>query len=550
MFLRRRQANSEHVDPHMGKFWFISSFYSLINKSNQMAGKPKIMSQIKQLLRLHQLGYSKKGIAKNLEISKNTVKSYLYRAESTGMSIKSLLELDDPILEAKLLAGNPSYKKDDRYQHLKEKLDYYFSELKKVGVTRKLLWKEYSIETPQGYSYTQFCFHLTQNEIASNPSMVLHHLAGEKLYIDFAGKKLSYTDPDTGEVIECQVFVACLPFSDYCFAMAVHTQNSEDFIHALKCCLEALGGVPETLTPDNLKAAIIKASRYEPEINRTLQDFANHYNTSVTPTRAVKPKDKALVENQVKLIYTRVYAKLRNMIFFSLSSLNKAIAEKVMEHNQTRMQKKTYCREELFLSQEKHKLKPLPQQNFEIKYQRILKVAKNNHVYLAKDKHYYSVPYTYIGQKATVIFTRTLVKIYVAGKQIAAHQRSYKTNGYSTTKEHLCSQHQHYLDRSPEYYKEKARAYFNDFHELISKVFEQDRYPEQLYKSCDGLFSLLRKTDQQEFKQACRMALEYQNYSYGFLLNIIKNKMTQTQPKQLELPLPEHKNTRGASYYK
>jgi transposase len=515
-----------------------------------MAGKPKRMSQIKQLLRLKQLGRGIKSIAKDLGISKNTVKSYLYRASSTQMSTETLLELDDPVLESKLLVGNPSYKKDERYEQLKNKFKDYTPELEKVGVTRKILWDEYRQSSPLGYSYTQFCYHFSQHLKAAKPSMVLQHQAGEKLYIDFAGKKLGYIDPETGELIECQVFVACLPYSDYSFAMAVRTQTIEDFIHALTCCLEAIGGVPQTLVPDNLKAAIVKANNYEPDVNRVLEDFANHYNTTVTPARARKPKDKALVENQVKLIYSRVYAKLRNQQFFDLDSLNQAIFEKVKEHNQTRMQQRDYCREEKFLSDEKNKLKILPPEKFEIKYYKTLKVAKNNHIYLSVDKHYYSVPYAYIGQKSSVIFTRSIVKIYISGKQVAAHPRIYKAGKYSTVKEHLCSHHQYYLDRSPEYYRTRAGKESEEFYELVNSIFTQDKYPEQLYRTCDGLFNLQRKTEAEKFTAACRIAIENNNYSYHFIHNIIENKMVNAKhEKQLKLSLPQHENTRGARYY-
>lgn len=256
-----------------------------------------------------------------------------------------------------------------------------------------LLWEEYRREYPGGYGHTQFFFHLSQQLVARRPSMVLEHCAAEKLYVDFAGKPLSYVDIQTGEIISCQVFVACLPYSDYSFAMAVKSQSVEDFLYALSCFLAELGGVPKILVPDNLKSAITKASRYEPDVNSVLDDFANHYKIAVVPARVRKPKDKALVENQVKLIYTRIYAKLRNQQFFDLTSLNQAIGEKIREHNQTRMQQKPYCREECFLADERHLLSPLPEQPFELKYYKELKVAKNNHIYLSQDKHYYSVPY-------------------------------------------------------------------------------------------------------------------------------------------------------------
>ncbi len=515
-----------------------------------MAGKPKHMSQIKQLFRLHKQGLGIKTIARELGMSRNTVKSYLTKLKEGKLDTKLLLSLDEPILEAKLFAGNPSYK-EERYKHVKDNLGYLAGELKKTGVTRRLLWEEYRISSPNGYGYTQFCYHISQYLLAQNPTMVLNHSAGEKLFIDFAGKKLSYVNKETGELIECQVFVACLPYSDYSFAMAVPSQNIEDFLHALKCCLKELGGVPRTLIPDNLKSAIIKANRYEPGINQALEDFANHYDTTVTPTRSRKPKDKALVENQVRLIYSRVYAKLRNHTFFDMHSLNRAIAEKIREHNQTRMQQKDYCREEKFLAEEKHLLTPLPASEYEVKYYKKLKVAKNNHIYLTNDKHYYSVHYAHIGNQVIVIYTRSMVYIYANGKRIAVHQRDRRKGAYTTNKEHLCSHHRNYLDRSPEYYIEKAKQKSTALYQLFEQIFKQKKYPEQLYRTCDGLLSMQRKTPDHEFERACEMALENKIYSYRFILNIIENGMTKSIPEtSSQKTLPFHENTRGAGYYR
>lgn len=514
-----------------------------------MSGKPKSMSQIKQLLRLHKQGKGKKTIALSLGISKNTVKAYLNKLDQVKMDINTLLEMEDPVLEAKFHPGNPAYK-DGRFDHLKGKLDYFIRELKRTGVTKQLLWEEYIAPYPQGYSRSQFCFHLSQHILASNPSMVLSHIPGEKLYIDFAGKKLPYIDPHTGELVYCQVFVACLPYSDYSFVMAVPSQSISDFLYALSCCLEELGGVPKVLVPDNLKAAIVKASPYEPDVNRAMEDFANHYGTTVIPARVRKPKDKALVENQVKLVYTRIYAKLRNQQFFDLKTLNKAIKQKTKEHNQTRMQQKPYCREERFLADEKHLLKSLPDQGFELKYYRTLKVAKNNHIYLAIDKHHYSVPFAYIGIKVQVIFTRTMVYIYARGKKVAVHFREKGRGRYSTDKEHLCSAHNHYLDRSPEYYLKKAKAASGELHQLIEMVFKKDCHPEQLYRTCDGLLSLQRKTKPETFKKACIMAINHKVCTYNFISNIISNKMTELpQEEENQQALPQHQNIRGKAYY-
>lgn len=520
-----------------------------------MAGKPKPMGQIKQLILLHQQGKGRKTIARTLGISKNTVKVYLEKLKTLttlkngkGYTIEELFRMEHPVLEAKFHPGNPAYK-DERYEDLKARLDYYLEELKKKGVNKRLLWEEYREVKPDGYGYSQFCFHLQQQQVASRPSMVLEHKPAEKLYIDFAGKPLSYVDKSTGELIKCQVFTACLPYSDYSFVMAVRSQSTEDFLYALSCCLQELDGVPLALVPDNLKAAVIKTNRYEPEINRALEDFANHYGTTVVPARAGKPKDKALVENQVKLIYSRVYAKLRHMVFFDLHSLNEAIKEKVKVHNQTRMQKKPYCREERFLAEEKQHLLSLPAEKYEIKYYRELRVAKNNHIYLTEDKHYYSVPYRLIGSKVKVIYTRNMVYIFAHGEQVAVHIRNFHQGGYSTDKDHLCSQHRHYKDRSPEYYLKQAAKKSAVLHELVCRIFNQGRYPEQLYRTCDGLFGLERKTEPARFQKACQMAIEHQNYSYAFVMNVLENKMTEVGTAISDKPLPKHENLRGKAYY-
>jgi len=513
-----------------------------------MAGKTKHMSQVKQLLRLFKQGYSKRSISRTLGISRNTVRDYLTKASNSPLSIAELLAKDEQTLDQIFHAGNPAYK-DERYDNLQNRLCYYAKQLKRIGVTKTLLWQEYLVANPNGYQRSQFCFHLNQYLRSKSPSMVLNHEPADKLFIDFAGKPLSYIDAQTGEIIQCQVFVACLPYSDYSFCMAVKSQKVEDFLLAVQSCLKALGGVPKALVPDNLKSAVIRSNRYEPKINQAFQDLANHYNTTVVPTRAYRPKDKALVENQVKLIYARVYAKIRDRQFFSLGELNQAIQEKTQIHNQTRMQNKGYCRQECFLSKEKPLLMPLPETDFEIKYYKTYKVAQNNHVQLGIDKHYYSVPYQYIGKKVKVIYTSSTVSIFYANQAIAIHPRNRGVGRYSTCKDHLCSTHQHYLNRSPQYYRGVAQKISAEFAQLIDQIFSQKKYPEQLYRSCDGIIRLCRNTDLAVFNAACQIAIDNCNYSYFFLKNIIENKMTDQQIQFPKKPLPQHQNIRGKNYY-
>ena len=262
-------------------------------------------------------------------------------------------------------------------------------------------------------------------------------------------------------------------------------------------------------------------------------------------------RDKSSVENAVKIIYHRVYARLRDRTFFSIEDINQAFKEKVREHNQTRMQQKDYSREEKFLSEEKPVLLPLPATDFEIKYYTELLVAANNYIYLGRDKHYYSVPFSCIGKKVLVIYTRTLVQIYCDKQPIAIHQR-HVGFGYTTVKEHLCSAHQYYVGRSPHYYIEVAEKRSAVLGKLFIRIFEQTQIPETVFKRCDGLLSLYRKTELRVFESACQLALEHGQLTYKFVQKVIENKtylINETEGKNEQAVLPEHDNIRGKSYF-
>jgi len=461
-----------------------------------MAGKITLMSTVKQVLLKHQKGDSIRSIARHLSISRNTVKSYLAKVDTLGIGIDALLALDDMQLESRFHVGNPAYS-DLRHETLMDRMDYFCSELKHKGVTRHLLWEEYSKEHDMHYGYSQFCYHLDQNLMARKPTMVLNHHAAEKLMIDFSGHKMSYIDRETGEVIWCQLYIATLPFSNYIFVRACPTQGLQDFISCTKKCLEFLGGVPQALVTDNLKSAVTKTNLYEPDVNETFNKMANHYGTTVFPTRTYRPQDKAMVELMVKNVYTHVKAKLRKTPFFSL-------------------------------------------------------IAQNNHFCLTEDKHYYSVPYHYIGKKVKVIYTESVVKIYYDKTMIAQYVRDYSFGKYTTSKEHLCSAHQAYLDKSPDYYKQMASRNSTIMHTLISCLFDQtDKYPEQLYKTCDGLFSLGRKYKYSVvFTNACQIAIDQKIYSYGFIKKILDNNMAGAHASSDQYrPLPNHSNIRGKDYF-
>lgn len=523
-----------------------------------MAGKTKEMSKIKQVLRQHLDGVSNRQIAANLGLNKETVNKYVRKGKEDNMKVIELLELDDPILDHRMTGGNPAYV-DRRFEKFKLKLPYFEDQMGHKHVTIKRLWEEYILENPDGYQLTQFRFHYKQNTKAkARPSTVLKDLynPGEKGYIDFAGDRLSYVDIETGEIISPQTFVASLPCTDYGFALAVPSQKSEDFIYALTCFFQDIGGVPKILVPDNLKSAVTKTDPYEPVINKVLEDMANHYGCVTIPARPYKAKDKSTVENHVKLVYQRVYAELRNITFYSLKELNVAIAEKMMAHNRKRMQQHPYSREEHFLAIEKPALKPLPEKAFEIKSYTTLKVAVNGCIYLGRDKHYYSVPYQYIHQSVKVIYTRTLVRVFKGEECIATHPRDYALGKYTLVSDHLASHSKAYRERSKEYYINRASTIMTEFGEVVRYMFLTASQPEEVYyKGCDGLLHLSRATDPMLFRRACEAALKHQRYNYLFINNLVKSRCSgldelDTSPLESFSPPSGHRNIRGKNEFK
>lgn len=520
-----------------------------------MAGTTIAMSKLKQVLRWKEEGYSNRKIAQLVGLNKETVNNYISRAKADSLSQKELLQLDDYVLDIRLRGGNAAYT-DTRFEVFKKHLPYFVEQMADPHnhVTLYQLWIEYKANNPDGYELTQFRYHYRQNTLATQKvSTILAdlHVPGAKIYLDFSGDKLSYVDIATGELIKVQTFVACLPASDYAFAMAVPSQREEDFVYAFIQCLHHLGGVPKIIVPDNLKAAVIKANRYDPSLNQLLEDMGNHYGAVIMPARPRHPKDKANVEGMVKTIYNRVYAPLRNRLFYSLSELNDAIAEQVKWHNQKRMQLKPYTREEQFLSVEKPALRPLPENDFEIRFRTRLKVQFNGCILLGRDKHYYSVPHQYAGRQVDVDYTRSLVKIYANKECIATHVRDTTAGKYTLINEHLASHCQAWRSRSKEYYINKALPVMEEMATLMSYMFTTGNQPEEVYyNSCEALLHLQRGTDPLLFQEACNAALSRGIYSYKFVKNIVENKgyglMKKDKPRS---PKTSHDNIRGASAF-
>jgi len=503
---------------------------------------------VKKIAQMVLTGESRRKIAEGLGISRNTVKKYLYKIQKTGMSLEEFLLLSDK--EIHQIMEEPP-KEIDKLKELKKLFPYIEKELRRVGVTRWLLWEEYKRDHPGGYSYTQFCYHYQQWSKKGEVTLHFEHKAGDKLFVDYAGKKLSIVNRVTGDVIWVEVFVAVLGASQLTYVEATPSQKKEDFIASMTRALAYFGGVPCAIVPDNLKSAVTTPDKYEPEINESFADFGVHYHTHILATRSRKPRDKALVGKTVSIIYSRIYAPLRNRVFYSLSELNGAIKDLLEEHNRINFKGRDYSREEIFLSIEKEALNPLPYEVYEIKHYAFVKVQKHSHVYLSEDKHYYSVPYRYIGKKVKIVYTERKVDIYYKYERIAFHKRDRNQNKYSTIKEHLPSAHRFVTEWNPGKFINWAESYGEDVREYIKEVLNNNQHMEQNYKSCIGILGLGKKYGKQRLVDACRRGLYYSNYSYRVIRNILEKGLDRlSYPSPLQEQLPEHQNIRGKNYYK
>ena len=515
-----------------------------------MAGKRVRMNKLKQIINLKIQGQSRKSIAKAVGTSKTTVKKYLQLIESNCLDEQLLLSMEDHVLEAIFIS--PPQDKTLRNAEMQTMMSYFVKELQRVGVTRWVLWGEYKTKHPDGYSYSQFCYYLQQHINIKSATMHFEHEPGDKLFIDYAGKKLHIVDAHTGEIKDVEVYIATLGYSQYTYVEASMNQQKETFIRSTENALHYFGGIPKVLVCDNLKSAVTKASKYEADIDGDFLDFANHYGSAVLPTRSAKPKDKALVEKSVSIIYSRVYAKLRDRVFHTLEDLNFAIREHLAEHNNTLFQGKDYSRFQCFETDEKNHLKPLASERYQIKEYYQMQVLKNCHVQVHKDKHYYSVPYRYIGEKIKLICTGTTVNIYYKTERIAIHSRDFRPYKYTTTKEHLPSTHQFVADWNPARFIIWAASIHSDVEQYIKKILDSNAYPEQTYRSCVGILSMEKKVGKERLIAACQRADHFNVYNYKVILNILQGKLDVLKPEEensSQMVLPLHENIRGAEYY-
>jgi len=508
---------------------------------------------IKQIISLHIDGLSNRKVANTLGIGRNTINRYLQLMKSSEVPLAELLTLDNAALRE--LFPIKTTIDNDRFDELMSYLEQVNQSQGHPGFTFLHHYQEYASLYKKAYSYTQFMVHYHQKYIKEKGSMKLDHQAGNEMFVDFTGKKLHLVDKQTGEIKEVEVFVATLPCSQYTYVEACESQKREDFLACLANSLSFFGGVPKAIVSDNLKAAVTRASKYEADINRSLKDFARHYNCVINPTRSYSPQDKALVENAVNLSYQRIFYPIREMTFFDLKELNKQILVELENYNNLLFQRKEASRKELFQSLDRGYLKALPSAKYQIKNYCRAKVQKMGYVYFSPDKTYYSVPYRYIGLQTQIHYSKDQVEVYFDQQRITTHHRNKVKGAYITNKEHLSSTHKAYAGWSPDFFKQAATKHGEGVVSFMTGLFGRGDYPEINYKRAMGILAMGKSYGSDRLNKACQRACYVSEYSYGLVKNILINKQDayELDLNQLENQsshIPKHENIRGASNYK
>jgi transposase len=510
------------------------------------------MRKIKDVLRLHHdAGLSRRGIAQALNVSYGSVVNYLNRAKQAGLAWPLPDGMDERTLGRLLFPSQPA---TGQRRFTEPDFPGVHQELKRKGLTKQLLWQEYRQQHPgDGYSYAQFCHRYLEWLGCQQRSMRQIHRAGEKLFVDYCGPTMPVVNPDTGEVRQAQVFVAVMGASNYTFACASWSQKQEDWLDAHVQAFEFLGGVPEVVVPDNLKSAVRKTHRYEPDINPAYQQLAAHYQTAIVPARPYKPKDKAKAEVAVQIVERWIMARLRHQTFFTLASLNQAIRFLLDDLNLRPFKKLPGTRLSQFEQLDRPVLRSLPASRYQ--YAEIRQARVHIDYHLEYDKHYYSVPHHLVKQAVEVQATNSTVAIYSHGKRVASHPRSYRRGAHSTCTEHMPQAHRAMSEWSPERFLRWADDIGRETRQVVSYILQEKRHQEQSYRRILALLSNSKKYGRERLNNACGRALLINSPTRSSVESILKQGLDQVPVEvpadavQEELSLDDHENVRGEAYY-
>lgn len=518
-----------------------------------MATERLTMRRIREILRQKwMLQRSHREVARSLELSPGSVANVVERAMAAGMDLALVETMSDAELDGKLYVERP---KRAQARPLPDPL-YVHDEYQKVGVTLELLHQEYIEQNPGGYRYTQFCIAYRDWLAKRRLSMKQVHKGGEKLFVDYSGKRPQIVSMFTGECTPVELFVCALGASSYTYAEATLSQKIPDFIASHVRAFAYFGGVTAVLVPDQLKSAVTKACRYEPGLNQSYVELAEHYGAAVMPARPRKPKDKAKVEVAVQVAQRWILARLRNETFFSLTELNARIAVLLEDMNNRKM--KGYggqSRKERFLKIDKPALRPLPSEPFVVTDRKTVKANIDYHIDLG-DHHYYSVPFALREEQLEARFTQHTVEIYHAGARVASHMRSFEVGKHTTVAAHMPKAHREHLEWSPTRIISWGQSVGPNTAALLQAIMAERKHPEQGYRSCLGILRQEKAYDKARLEAACARALANNARSYRHVESMLRNGLDRLPlPKTASAPAPTtaptalHENIRGAAYY-
>jgi transposase len=508
--------------------------------------KRTTVKDVRTILRLaHEQGLPVRAIAERLQTSKTSVSTYLLRARETGLSwpLPAIYESDTALEQALFRrVGRPPRDVSEPDWRL------VAQELKRKGVTLSLLWQEYRAAHPEGYGYTWFCQRFAAHRLRASPSFRNRHEAGAAMQTDYAGPTIDVIDPKTGVIHQAQIFVAVLGASSLTFAMASFSQRLPDWIEGQVQALSYFGGVPKAIVCDNLKAGVVKALWFEPTLNRTFAAMAEHYDTTILPTRSRKPRDKGKVEGAVLIVERWILARLRNQRFFSLADLNAAIAILLEDLNNRPMRHLGKSRRQMFEEIERAALAPLPSAPFEYAEWKTAKVHPDYHVEV--DKTFYSVPHRLIGRRVEVRLTSRLVEIFQDHQRVASHVRRSQRGGHVTVNDHMPKAHQRYANMTPASLIKKAGRLGPNVAILIERMMRERPHPEQGYRSAMGVIALARRYEPARLEAACERALAINAISYASVNAILKSGLDRARGGSEPVKAtPMHANIRGGAYY-
>ena len=496
--------------------------------------------KIREVLRLKaEARLSDRQIAAAIGSARSTVQECLRRARAAGVAWPLPAECDDEALAARLYRRAVA-----AVRYPTPDFATIHAELAGKGVTRMLLWQEYKARHPDGCQYSAFCRDYEAWLGRQDAVMRFEHAPGDKIFVDYSGLTMEIVDRASGEVPKAEIFVAALGASHFTYVEATLSQTLADWLGAHVRALEYFGGVPQAIVPDNLKSGVRRACRYEPDLNPSYQDFAEHYGVAILPARVRKPRDKAKVEVAVQGIKRWILAPLRHCTFFSLGELNAALAAQLERYNDRDLSREAGTRRSRFEELDRRALKPLPAQRYQYATWKKAKVHLDYHVEV--ERRYYSVPYRLIGKTVDLRLTVHMVEVFYRGQAVATHLRQAGPRRFVTDPAHRPDRHRAVIELNHERLLERAEAIGPATAAVLREQVHRRAHPDEALRVSLGILRLAHDFSTVALEQACAHAVALKAYSYRAIRALI---VAPPAPVQEALPIPEHDNVRGARYF-